>query len=217
MGPHHTASMRTRIKICGLTREVDVEAAIAAGADAVGFVCHPKSPRYVAPLRLRSLARHLPPFATPVLLFVNAAADLVEDALAAVPDAMLQFHGDEHEPACVRYGRPYMRAVRMEPGVDLLDCEREFHSAAALMADAPSDAFGGSGTTFDWTRVPLRRAKPLVLAGGLRAENVADAIGRLRPYAVDVSSGVEDAPGFKSAVRINEFIAAVRAADESLA
>lgn len=209
--------MRTRIKICGLTREVDVEAAVAAGADAVGFICYAKSPRYIAPPRLRSLARNLPPFVTPVLLFVNAAADLVEDALEAVPDAMLQFHGDEHEPACSRYGRPYMRAIRMEAGVDLLDCEREFHSATALMADAPSDAFGGSGKTFDWARVPLRRAKPLVLAGGLRAENVVDAIGRLRPYAVDVSSGVEDAPGVKGAVRINEFIAAVRAADESLA
>ena len=209
--------MRTRIKICGLTREADVEAAVAAGADAVGFVCYPKSPRHVAPMRLRVLARRLPPFATPVLLFVNAAADLIEDALTAVPDAMLQFHGDEHEPACSRYGRPYMRAIAMGQGVDLLDSEREFHSAAALMADAPSDAYGGSGASFDWTRVPLRRTKPLVLAGGLRAENVADAIRRLRPYAVDVSSGVEDAPGIKSAVRINQFIAAVRAADESLA
>jgi phosphoribosylanthranilate isomerase len=217
MEPIRTASMRTRIKICGLTREADVEAAVAAGADALGFVCYPKSPRNVAPVRLRALTHRLPPFVTPVLLFVNAAADLIEDALAAVPDAMLQFHGDEHEPGCSRYGRPYMRAIRMDAGVDLLDCEREFHSAAALMADAPSDAFGGSGTTFDWGRVPLRRAKPLVLAGGLRSENVGDAIRRLRPYAVDVSSGVEDSPGVKSAARINQFIAAVRAADEDLA
>jgi phosphoribosylanthranilate isomerase len=209
--------MRTRIKICGLTREADVAAAVAGGADAVGFVCYAKSPRYVTPLRLRALARHLPPFATPVLLFVNAAADLIEDALAAVPDAMLQFHGDEHEPACSRHGRPYLRAIRMDSGVDLLDCEREFHSAAALLADASSDAFGGSGATFDWGRVPLRRTKPLVLAGGLRSENVGDAIRRLRPYAVDVSSGVEDSPGVKSASRINQFMAAVRAADEALA
>lgn len=209
--------MRTRIKICGLTREADVAAAIDAGADAIGFNCYPKSPRYVTPLRLRTLARHLPPFATPVLLFVNAAADLIEDALAAVPDAKLQFHGDEHEPACSRYGRPYLRAIRMEQGVDLLDSERVFHSAAALLADSPSDVFGGSGATFDWGRVPLRRTKPLVLAGGLRSENVGDAIRRLRPYAVDVSSGVEDSPGIKSTSRINQFIAAVRAADEALA
>jgi phosphoribosylanthranilate isomerase len=209
--------MRTRIKICGLTREADVEVAVAAGADAVGFICYPKSPRHVGPDRLRVLARRLPPFATPVLLFVNAAADLIEDAITAVPDAMLQFHGDEHEAACSRYGRPYMRAIRMDAVVDLLDCEREFHSAAALLADTPSDTYGGSGSTFDWGRVPLRRTKPLVLAGGLRSENVGDAIGRLRPYAVDVSSGVEDSPGIKSASRINEFIAAVRAADVALA
>jgi len=209
--------MRTRIKICGLTREADVEVAVAAGADAVGFVCYPKSPRHVTPDRLRVLARRLPPFATPVLLFVNAAVDLIEDAIAAAPDALLQFHGDEHEGACSRYGRPYLRAIHMDAEVDLLDCEREFHTAAALLADAPSDAYGGSGSTFDWGRVPLRRTKPLVLAGGLRSENVGDAIGRLRPYAVDVSSGVEDSPGIKSASRINQFIAAVRAADEALA
>jgi phosphoribosylanthranilate isomerase len=208
--------MRTRIKICGLTREADVAAAVAAGADAVGFVCYPKSPRHVTPARLRALARGLPPFATPVLLFVNAAADLVEGAIAAVPDALLQFHGDEHEPACSRYGRPYLRAIRMDAEVDLLDLERQFHSAAALLADAPSDAYGGSGRSFDWSRVPLRRAKALVLAGGLTADNVGDAILHLRPYAVDVSSGVEDAPGIKSETRINRFIAAVRAADEGL-
>lgn len=211
--------MRTRIKICGLTREADVAAAVTAGADAIGFNCYPKSSRHVVPARLRALARGLPPFVAPVLLFVNASADLIEDALAAVPDATLQFHGDEHEAACSRYGRPYLRAVRMDPGVDLLDSEREFHSAVALLADAPSTAaaeYGGTGRTFDWTRVPLRRNKPLVLAGGLNDANVGDAIGRLRPYAVDVSSGVEQSPGIKSEARIHQFIAAVRAADQSL-
>lgn len=208
--------MRTRIKICGLTREVDVAAAAAAGADAVGFVGYSKSPRHVPPTRLRALARELPPFVTPVLLFVNAPADLIEDALGAVPDAMLQFHGDEHEPACTRFGRPYLRAIQMDAKVDLLDCERQFHSAAALLADAPSESYGGAGMTFDWGRVPLRRTKPLVLSGGLRAENVGDAIRRLRPFAVDVSSGVEESPGIKSSIRINQFIAAVRAADEGL-
>jgi phosphoribosylanthranilate isomerase len=211
--------MRTRIKICGLTREADVAVAVTAGADAIGFNCYPKSSRHVAPARLRALARGLPPFVAPVLLFVNASADLIEDALAAVPDATLQFHGDEHEAACSRYGRPYLRAVRMDPGVDLLDSEREFHSAVALLADAPSTAaaeYGGTGRTFDWTRVPLRRTKPLVLAGGLNDANVGDAIGRLRPYAVDVSSGVEQSPGVKSEARIQQFIAAVRAADQGL-
>ncbi len=208
--------MRTRIKICGLTREADLAAAISAGADAVGFVCYPKSPRHVTPARLRTLARTLPPFVMPVLLFVNAATDLVEDALAAMPTAMLQFHGDEHEQACSRYGRLYLRAIRMDAGVDLLDSERVFHSAAALLADAPSDAYGGSGTSFDWNRVPSRRTKPLVLAGGLDAGNVGDAVRRVRPYAVDVSSGVEETPGVKSAIRINQFIAAVRAADQGL-
>jgi len=195
---------------------VDVAAAAAAGADAVGFVCYSKSPRHVPPARLRALARELPPFVTPVLLFVNAPADLIEDALGAVPDAMLQFHGDEHEPACSRFGRPYLRAIQMGTTVDLLDCERQFHSAAALLADAPGESFGGSGATFDWGRVPLRRTKPLVLSGGLRAENVGDAIRRLRPFAVDVSSGVEESPGIKSGNRINQFIAAARAADEGL-
>lgn len=211
--------MRTRIKICGLTREADVVAASASGADAVGFVCYPKSPRYVLPVRLRALAAVVAPFATPVLLFVNASPDLVEDAIASVPDAMLQFHGDEPEAACSRYGRPYLRAVHMGEGVDLLDWQSRFRSAAALLADTPSSVFGGSGQSFDWSRAaPLQGllVKPVVLAGGLTAANVGDAIARVQPYAVDVSSGVEDAPGLKNPSRINEFIAAVRAADEAL-
>lgn len=208
--------MRTRIKICGLTREADVVAAIEAGADALGFVCYPKSPRYVAPARLRQLARELGVFATPVLLFVNAASDLVEGALEVMPDALLQFHGDEHEPACSRYGRPYMRAVAMAEGVGLLDFEREFHSAAALLADAPSEGFGGAGRSFDWSQLPVRRSKPLVLAGGLHEQNVAAAIRIVRPYAVDVSSGVEDAPGIKNPARIRRFVDTVVEVDELL-
>jgi phosphoribosylanthranilate isomerase len=208
--------MRTRIKICGLTREADVAAAIEAGADALGFVCYPKSPRYVTPARLRQLARELGIFATPVLLFVNAAPDLVEGALEVMPDALLQFHGDEHEQACSRYGRPYMRAVAMAEGVGLLDFEREFHSAAALLADAPSEGFGGAGRSFDWLKLPARRSKPLVLAGGLNVENVAAAIRIVRPTAVDVSSGVEDAPGIKNPARIRRFVDTVLEVDELL-
>jgi phosphoribosylanthranilate isomerase len=206
--------MRTRIKICGLTREADVAAACAAGADAVGFVCYPGSPRHVAPERLRALAREIDPFTVPVLLFVNAAPGLVESARAAVPTAVLQFHGDEQEPDCARYGAPYVRAVRMGEGVDLIDCARRFSSAAALLLDTPSEAYGGSGRAFDWSRIPARRSKPVILAGGLNSDNVMRAVQAVRPYAVDVSSGVEDAPGIKSAARIRDFVDAVRRADE---
>ena len=206
--------MRTRIKICGLTREADVVAACAAGADAVGFVCYPSSPRHVAAQRLRALARELGPFTVPVLLFVNAAPDLVQAARDAVPTAVLQFHGDEQESECARYGAPYVRAVRMAEGVDLLDCERLFPSAAALLLDTPSEAYGGSGRAFDWSRIPARRGARVILAGGLNSDNVMRAVQAVRPYAVDVSSGVEEAPGIKSATRIKEFVDAVRRADQ---
>ena len=205
--------MRTRIKICGLTREADVAAACAAGADAVGFNCYPKSPRYVDPHRLHSLARQLGPFTVPVLVFVNAASNLIDAAREALPTAVLQFHGDEHEADCARHGVAYIRAIRMSEGVDLLDCERLFRSATALMVDAPSAVYGGSGETFDWSRIPRERTKRLILAGGLHRDNVERAVRTVRPYAVDVSSGVEDAPGIKSAARIGEFIDAVRRAD----
>lgn len=209
--------MRTRIKICGLTREADVAAAVAGGADAIGFNCYEASPRYVTRPRLRELASHVPPLVTPVLLFVNATPQAVEAALQAVPNALLQFHGDEGEAACSRYARPYLRAIRLAPGVDLLDCERQFFSAAALLVDAPSAVYGGSGQLADWSRVPAVRSRPLLLAGGLTAANVGDAIRVVRPYAVDVSSGVEDAPGIKNSTRIFQFTAAVRAADEAQA
>ena len=206
--------MRTRIKICGLTREADVAAAVAAGADAIGFVCYPKSPRYVAPLRLRALGREVGVFASPVLLFVNASSDLIEGALEMMPNALLQFHGAEHEPACSRYQRPYIRSVAMTEQTDVALFENEFASAAALLADAPTDDFGGSGQTFNWSRLPKQRGKPLVLAGGLNVDNVGAAIAEVRPYAVDVSSGVEQQPGRKSTTKIEEFIAAVRRADQ---
>jgi phosphoribosylanthranilate isomerase len=206
--------MRTRIKICGLTREADVAAACAAGADAVGFVCYPSSPRYVAPQRLRALAREVGPFTVPVLLFVNAAPDLVQAARDAVPAAVLQFHGDESEPECARHGAPYVRALSMAEGVDLLDFERLFSSASALLVDTPSAAYGGSGRAFDWSRIPARRSIRLILAGGLNSDNVMRAVQAVRPYAVDVSSGVEEAPGIKSAARISDFVDAVRRADQ---
>jgi len=209
---------RTRIKICGITRRDDAAAAVACGADALGFNCYERSPRFVEPGRLGELARGLPPFVMPVLLFVNASPERVRACLAEMPQAILQFHGDETAAECHRFGRPYMRAIRMAEGVDLLDCERSFPSAAALLADAPAAGYGGSGMTFEWARLPEppRRTMPLVLAGGLNDGNVGDAIARVRPFAVDVSSGVESAPGIKSAERMHRFCAAVRLADRRL-
>ncbi len=209
---------RTRIKICGLTRPEDVAAAVDAGADAVGFVCYERSPRFVPLDALTELARALPAFVSPVLLFVNSDPVAVEAALARVPNALLQFHGDEGAADCERFRRPYLRALRMEREVDLLDCECTFASACALLADAPAAGFGGSGVAFDWSLLPPvnARNKALVLAGGLNEANVAQAIVTVRPYAVDVSSGVERAPGIKSLDRIRRFIAAVRAADMNL-
>ena len=206
---------RTRIKICGITRVEDAAGAVACGADAVGFVCYERSPRFVERGRLRALARSLPPFVTPVLLFVNAAAEHVRACAAELPHALLQFHGDETAADCERFGRPYLRAVRMGEGVDLLDCARSFPSAVALLADAPAAGFGGGGKVFDWARLPsaTQRTMPLVLAGGLDEDNVSDAIARVRPFAVDVSSGVESAPGVKCAGRMQRFCAAVRLAD----
>ncbi|MGE5338199.1 MAG: phosphoribosylanthranilate isomerase [Gemmatimonadota bacterium] len=208
---------RTRIKICGLTRIEDVNAAVAAGADAVGFVCYEGSRRYVPPDSLEPLSAALPALVTPVLLFVNATAAAVEAALLRVPNALLQFHGDERPSDCERFRRPYIRAIGMTREMDLLDCERSFGSARALLVDAPSAGFGGAGATFDWELLPsaASRTKALILAGGLNETNVTKAIHLVHPFAVDVSSGVEDAPGVKSAERIRRFVDAVRTADAS--
>ncbi len=204
---------RTRIKFCGLTREQDVASACVLGVDAVGFVCHPGSSRYVDPARLPDLARAAAPFVTPVLLFVDAAEAEIRQALERVPGALLQFHGHEDEAFCRRFARPYLRAVSMGGDGVLLHSEAVFHSAAGLLADAAAPGSGGAGETFDWGRVPSQRSLPLILAGGLDAENVADAIRAVGPYAVDVSSGIEESRGIKSAERMRSFVAAVRTAD----
>jgi phosphoribosylanthranilate isomerase len=208
---------RTRVKFCGMTRATDVEAAVEAGADAVGFVCYSGSTRFVTAQRLPELARAVAPFVTPVLLFVNATADEVRRAIDAVPGALLQFHGDESPQECTRFARPFVRAVRVGATLDLLDCERMFEAADALLADAPGEGFGGTGRVFDWSLVPdpASRRKRLILAGGLSAESVGAAIARVRPFAVDVSGGVEQSPGIKSPEKMRRFIAAVRAADRS--
>jgi phosphoribosylanthranilate isomerase len=203
---------RTRIKICGLTREADVDAAVEAGADAIGFVLWPGSPRHVTIERAAELAARLPAFVMPVGLFVNAAPREVSDAVHAIPQLLLQFHGDE-TPAQCRHGRPYLRAARMAPGLDLLDFASRFSDAHALLLDAHVESFGGSGKVFDWSLVPSAVPRPVVLSGGLHAGNVIQGITSLRPWAVDVSSGVESAKGIKDAAAIRAFCDAVREAD----
>jgi phosphoribosylanthranilate isomerase len=252
-----SAAQRTRIKICGLTREEDVDAAVAAGADAVGFVMYEASPRYVTTERAAELARRLPPFVTPVLLFVNAPATKIIAACAGVPIALLQFHGDETPETCLAAGRPFMRAARIPlddslaptlsatrdslppegaqfalglPGgessaspapFDLVKYAQDFKAAQAILLDAHVEGYGGGGKTFNWSLLPPNVSAHLVLSGGLTPANVIDGILQVRPrcttLAVDVSSGVEISKGIKSADKINQFVAAVRAADELLA
>jgi phosphoribosylanthranilate isomerase len=200
------------IKICGLTRGEDVLAAIDAGADALGFVFYPKSPRFIDPDKAAGLALLAPPFVDAVGLFVNAEPRQVREILAAVPLHVLQFHGDEDEPYCRQFGRPYIKAARMKPGFDLLQYAADFPSAQAILVDAFTEAYGGGGKVFDWNSIPSGLPRPLVLSGGLDAGNVGEAIARVRPAAVDVSSGVEAARGIKDAAKIRAFVAAVRAA-----
>jgi phosphoribosylanthranilate isomerase len=204
--------MKPRIKICGLTREEDVQAAVDAGADAIGLVFYPPSPRYVDLQKAAVLARAIPPFITIVGLFVNADPAVVRETLAAVPIHLLQFHGDEDEIYCRQFDRPYMKAARVKPGMDLVQYAAGFSSAQAILLDAFVDGYGGGGKVFDWTLIPPALGKPIVLSGGLDAGNVAEAIARVRPVAVDVSSGVEAARGIKDAEKIRAFVAAVRAA-----
>ena len=207
---------RTRIKICGLTREQDVRAAVAAGADAIGFVLYASSPRAVSPQRAGELARGLPPFVTPVLLFVNAQASQVQAGLAAVPQALLQFHGDETPSQCDAYGRAYLRAVRMQADTNLLDWSHRYAQAQALLLDAHVEGYGGGGKSFDWSLIPSDVPRPVVLSGGLNPANVTDGVLRVRPWAVDVSSGVESAKGIKDAELMRRFCQAVRDADARL-
>lgn len=208
---------RTRIKICGLTREADVDEAVAAGADAIGFVLYERSPRHVGTRRLETLARRLPPFVTPVLLFVNASLDELNQALAVVPNGLLQFHGDETPQACRSPGRPYLRAARMVEGFDLLDFASRHEDAAGILLDAHVEGYGGGGKVFDWSLIPANVPRPLVLSGGLNPANVIDGVMHVRPWAVDVSSGVESAKGIKDAGLVRRFCEAVREADARIA
>ena len=213
--------IRTRIKICGLTREADVDAAVQAGADAIGLVLYAASPRAVSVERAGELARRLPPFVTPVLLFVNADTALIDATVRAVPQALLQFHGDETPAQCAAWhqatGRPWLRAARMAPGIALLDFAAAHAGASGLLLDAHIEGYGGGGKVFDWSLIPRNVPGPVVLSGGLNPANVIDGIRHVRPWAVDVSSGVEIAKGLKDARLMQQFCDAVREADALIA
>ena len=207
----------TRIKICGLTREQDIHAAVYAGADAIGLVFYEKSPRHVSGERAAQLLSVLPPFVTTVGLFVDAEAKFVREVLAAVSLDVLQFHGDESPEYCAQFGRPWLKAIRVRPGVDLLQCAARYAGAQALLLDAHVEGVpGGTGATFDWSLIPESLALPVILSGGLDRGNVADAIARVRPYAVDVSSGVEAQKGIKDAAKIAAFVNEVNRIDVQL-
>jgi phosphoribosylanthranilate isomerase len=235
---------RTRVKICGLTREDDVRAAVDAGADAIGLVCYAGSPRYVDVARAAALAERVAPFVSVVGLFVNADAEEVAHVAERVPLTLLQFHGDETPEQCAEIARrcrlPFVRAARVRPGLDLVEFADQYRDAAGLLLDAFVEGYGGGGHVFDWTLIPgqwlptdpalvstsqpapsvppkgspnANGAPRIVLSGGLNAQNVAGAIERVRPYAVDVSSGVEASKGVKDHARIAAFVRAVRMAE----
>ncbi len=206
--------MTTAIKICGLTRVEDALAAAQLGAYALGFVFYPRSPRFVDPACAAEIIRRLPPFVTSVGLFVNAEANDVERVLDAAPLDLLQFHGEETAQYCAQFRRPYIKALRVRPGVDLLQYAGQYKGARGLLLDAfVEGTHGGTGASFDWNLIPAELPLPVVLSGGLNAGNVAAAIRRVRPYAVDVSSGVEAAPGIKDARKMADFFQGVRNAD----
>ena len=205
--------MRTRVKICGITRTQDARAAASLGADALGLVFYPPSPRFLSVERAREIRDAVPPFVQTVALFVNADAAQVAQVIGRVHPSLLQFHGEETPAFCAQFGVPYVKACRVAPGVDLLKYLRAFDSACGWLLDAHVVEYGGVGASFDWSLVPDQLERPLVLSGGLSRENVAAAVRRVRPWAVDVSSGVESAKGIKDAAKIAAFVAEVRNAD----
>jgi len=204
---------RTRIKFCGLTREEDVDAAVAAGADALGFVLWSGSKRAIDERRLAELSARVPAFVTRVGLFVDPSPSLVDRCAPSLD--LLQFHGDETPDACEAAERPWIKALRMREGLDLQGAAEAYGGARALLLDAYRPGVpGGTGETFDWSRIPASLTKPVILAGGLTPDNVGAAIAAVGPFAVDVSGGIEAAPGVKDATRMAAFLNAVRRADE---
>jgi phosphoribosylanthranilate isomerase len=203
--------MNTRVKICGITRVEDALAAVRLGAHAIGFVFYAGSPRAVTPAQARAIIDVLPPFVTTVGLFVNADAQVVRETIAVAPVHLLQFHGDEAPEFCGGFALPYLRAVRVRAGTDLLQYARDFHAAKGLLLDAwVEGARGGTGTTFDWSLIPRDLPVPVILSGGLNPDNVEQAVRHVRPWAVDVSSGVESAKGIKDVRKMETFMTGVR-------
>lgn len=208
--------MRTRVKICGLTRVEDVRFAVALGVDALGLVFYPPSPRAVTPAQAARLAEDVPAFVTLVGLFVDAERRAVHEALAQVPLGTLQFHGQEAPSDCAGYGLPWLKAIPVRPGVDPAHEAVRYAGAAALLLDTyDPQLVGGTGRRFDWDLVPPSLAGSIILAGGLDPSNVAEAIRRVRPYAVDVSGGVESSKGIKDQVKMQDFFRGVRDGDQS--
>jgi phosphoribosylanthranilate isomerase len=206
--------MRTRVKICGITRVEDAQAAVGHGADAIGLIFHRPSPRYVTLERARQIVSATPPFVATVAVFVNPARDDVEAVIQECGVTLLQFHGDEAPGFCSGFSRPYVKAARIRPELDLLKYLSPHVAARAWMLDAfHEDLWGGTGGAFDWGLVPRHAAKPIILSGGLTVDNVPGAVRRVRPYAVDVSTGVEASKGIKDAAKIAAFIGAVRRED----
>lgn len=207
-------AMRTRVKVCGITRETDAAAAVAAGADALGLVFYPKSPRCIEPAAAAALVSMLPPFVTTVGLFLDAEAEQVREIMRQVRLDVLQFHGLETAESCRSFGRPYMKAIGAGEGADLRILAKTYADACALLLDSHAHGqAGGTGRVFDWKRIPADLGRPVVLAGGLKPDNVAEAVRVVRPYAVDVSSGVEATPGIKDAGLIEAFMNEVRRGD----
>lgn len=205
--------MRTRVKICGITRPGDGADAAKAGADAIGLVFYPKSPRYLSTERAVEIRDALPPFVQTVALFVNADAAQVSQVLGRVKPSLLQFHGDETAEFCAQFGAPFVKACRIRPGVDASKYLQPYSRAAAWLVDSFVPEYGGVGESFDWSLVPRGLARPLILSGGLDQKNVARAIQAVHPWGVDVSSGVESAKGIKDAGKMTAFVAEVRNAD----
>jgi phosphoribosylanthranilate isomerase len=204
---------RTRVKICGITREQDLASAARHGADAIGLVFYPPSPRCLKLPQAQKLASLAPPFVSVVTLFVDPDAELVRSVIDSVRPNLLQFHGDETPEFCASFGLPYVKAARMKPGLDLLQYARDYGSARGLLLDAHVEAYGGVGAGFDWSLIPPSVPLPIILSGGLNPDNVADAVRRVKPWAVDVSTGVESAKGIKDDAKIAAFCKGVKHAD----
>ncbi|MGK0442197.1 MAG: phosphoribosylanthranilate isomerase [Pseudohongiellaceae bacterium] len=199
--------LRTRVKICGITSVEDAKKAVDAGADAIGLVFYQPSPRAVSIIQAKAIVSSLAPFVTVVALVVNATYEFVNELLASVSVDVLQFHGDESAVFCQQFNKPYIKAIRMRPELVLSKCFTEYQQAQALLLDAYQKGVpGGTGENFDWQRIPKQRPMPIVLAGGLNPSNVQDAINTVKPYAVDVSGGVELQPGLKDVEKVNAFI-----------